>query len=204
MLFSLPTWAIAGAQSWRTSTLLVCFGGLCVVRSLGLKAMHWTQGGTKQQRIQPRQLPSPCSAEGWASHNEKGESLPHRGPETSVSMSRRQRCLPKFFIYRRCHPSSVTSSGHLTHCPTVPRSSCTQKWSVCDSPAWVGVGGRQGKAPQEALLEKPEFKESPISQEIGNRYYLLILMKRCWLWTSAHWWPEQRSGLCGKSGHISI
>lgn len=117
-LFSLPTLAVAGAHLKRTSSLLVCLGNLCVVKLLWLKAAYWTQGGTKQQRIQSKLLCSLCSAGACKAMRERGHDfyteVLRQGSQYPGDKDACRNSLPTA-------SSSLTPTGHLTHCPMEPQ-----------------------------------------------------------------------------------
>lgn len=158
MLLSLPTLAMAGAQLWRTLSLLACFRGLCVVKLLWLKAAHWTQGGTKQQRIQFRLLlPLTCSAKAWQATVRKGQSFLRGGPKAGVSVPERQICLPL--------PS------FLPHA----------QWTLDPLPHWAPEAVAHDFQ-QEWCLAKPSqrclsLQKEPSFSENGNRHYLFVSLK---------------------------
>lgn len=107
---------MAGAQLWRTSSLPVCFGGLCVVKWDWRKAAHSTREVQDNKEFHP----------GYFSHPvQLGQVMRRRGyyfrdPKAGVSESRRQRWLLKFITCSHFSPSSAHSQWTLDPLPPEP------------------------------------------------------------------------------------
>lgn len=107
---------MAGAQLWRTSSLPVCFGGLCVVKWDWRKAAHSTREVRDNKEFHP----------GYFSHPvQLGQVMRRRGyyfrdPKAGVSESRRQRWLLKFITCSHFSPSSAHSQWTLDPLPPEP------------------------------------------------------------------------------------
>lgn len=158
MLLSLPTLAMAGALLWRTLSLFACFRGLCVVKLLWLKAAHWTQGGTKQQRIQFRLLlPLSCSAKTRQATVRKGPSSLHGGPKAGDSVPKRQIWLP------------------LASFP--PRTQWTLDPLPRRAPEEVALDFQRGRCPAKPSRRCPSLQKEPSFSENGNRHYFFVLLK---------------------------